>query len=525
VRGTIAKAAALGVPPFVAFGLSDLIASRLGIPEVLVAVSAFALMFAAIIVAVIKLMVPWVTARANYQARFKREVVSEIFKIVAPDASYAPFASIAEADFDASGLFNPVGSYTSDDRVRGQIGGIPFEAAEVRRKLRTGFREKSTTHTVFHGLFFHLVGNRHLSGTTIVHPAGAGGYQTGQRDDAERRSTGDPEFDDAFRVFGTDEAETATVLTPAMRRGIMALGQRTGRPVFVGFKTNRVYLGIHYNRSLFEPSVVRTTSLETLQLMADQFTLAEDVVRELNLHAQASGDGLTPHAWPADPEPTDPLQSAIASGTMTEQDVWRLAAETADGSVTDRDVAVPRPADTKVDIHHGSDDATISYGLPLSFFVQILASLCFAVVALYALRALDRLPAALGGITDLFDTLAAATGVANLVEGYPLVALGVGGVVSAFLAFMWTTRVRRVVIDRDAVRIYRGLRPFPRRYARPSYERIVQADRAVHVGKTGSTGLLNPSASPILQSTDEARWVAAEMRRALRQMPAAIPPA
>jgi hypothetical protein len=78
--------------------------------------------------------------------------------------------------------------------------------------------------------------------------------------------------------------------------------------------------------------------------------------------------------------------------------------------------------------------------------------------------------------------------------------------------------VRRVVVGSDAIRIYRGLRPFPRRYARPLFERIVQVDRAVHVGKTGSTGLLNASASPVLRSDEEARWVAAEMRRAIRQI-------
>jgi hypothetical protein len=40
--------------------------------------------------------------------------------------------------------------------------------------------------------------------------------------------------------------------------------------------------------------------------------------------------------------------------------------------------------------------------------------------------------------------------------------------------------------------------------------------KEVYIGKIGSHTLMNPSASPILRSEDEARWIAAEIRRALR---------
>ena len=73
-----------------------------------------------------------------------------------------------------------------------------------------------------------------------------------------------------------------------------------------------------------------------------------------------------------------------------------------------------------------------------------------------------------------------------------------------------------MTITRDAVLIARGLRPIARRYPRPPYGRIVRLEKAVYVGKTGGTSLINPSASPILRSEDEARWIASEMRRALR---------
>jgi hypothetical protein len=46
---------------------------------------------------------------------------------------------------------------------------------------------------------------------------------------------------------------------------------------------------------------------------------------------------------------------------------------------------------------------------------------------------------------------------------------------------------------------------------------VVRIDKAVYVGKVGGLSPINPSASPLLPSEDEAKWIAAEMRRGLQQ--------
>ena len=95
--------------------------------------------------------------------------------------------------------------------------------------------------------------------------------------------------------------------------------------------------------------------------------------------------------------------------------------------------------------------------------------------------------------------------------------LGGSLLVSAIFALGSLTRVHCVVITPEAVLISRGLRPFARRYVRPPFGRVVRIDKAIYVGKVGSASLMNPSASPVLESEEEARWLAAEMRRALQQ--------
>jgi hypothetical protein len=65
------------------------------------------------------------------------------------------------------------------------------------------------------------------------------------------------------------------------------------------------------------------------------------------------------------------------------------------------------------------------------------------------------------------------------------------------------------------VRVRRGLRPWPRRYARPPYNTIANLGTSVYL-KSDGFSLLTPTASPIL-TKDEADWVATEMRRALKE--------
>ena len=117
-------------------------------------------------------------------------------------------------------------------------------------------------------------------------------------------------------------------------------------------------------------------------------------------------------------------------------------------------------------------------------------------------------------------SLAGSLPAVPMVDGYtatlPMAWL-VGATISgSLLGLTWMLRVRKVTITPGMVGIHRGLRPWPRRYPRPPYEKVIVMDRSVHIGKATGLNLLNPSASPMLKA-DEAQWVAYEMRRALKE--------
>jgi hypothetical protein len=455
-------------------------------------------------------------AYANYKGKFKQDVVSEIFKITCPTAKYEPQHGMAQDVFVGCGIFQDRGSYSTDDRVRGRIGQTPFEAAEVKRQYSTGGKN-SQTRTVFHGLFFHLDFNKSLSGVTFVQPETAHSYQIGDRREMTVAALENPDFEKEFKVWTTNEVEARYILTPVMMEKLLALRQAAEHPVFLGFRGNRAFLGVHYGRSLFEPGIASTTSLDSIQEMAEHFALAEVVVNELDLNTRIWTKGVDDsllHA-PGDPDanPLDALAGAQA-GTLTGADIWKAATDAVGAEREDKGPPVQRPSGTRIAIEQRHDGAIVSYGYSVGFIVCLLISAACAAVVVSAVRLLGEDGFWPPGTPTAW--LPAIPPVDDVVRAQPLAWLIPCAVVGAFLSLYWIFRVHKVEITPSTIYIHRGLRPVARRYSRPPYDVIVTLDTSVHVGRTGARTLINPTASPNL-SKDEARWVGQEMRRALKQ--------
>lgn len=518
VKGYVTKAGLLvGIPAVLLFfnGLIGLAlpASLEWVPMVLGVLG----LFAGVFVAGVKYLIPGFTAFSNYRVRFKHEVAAEVFKIVCPTASYAPLEGIAESVFDEPGLFSTRGGFKSDDRVRGRIGQTPFEAADVSRSYSTGGKNSRTV-VVFRGLFFHLDFNKTLRGVTLVDPEGAASTSIGDRSDLTRVTLENPAFDAKFSVWASDEVEARYILTPAMMERILALQSRTEKHVHLGFKGNRAYLGVNYGRALFEPGIAASTSVEAIHEMAAHFALADGIVHELDLNTRIWTKGVDDSLLHAvdDTPAEDALDIAAKQGNLTATSMWEAAIKATGGGHDDTaDAGAVAPPDTSIAIDRSGSGVVISYGLGLGFFVAFSA---WAVSVALMLAAARVLPEAMG-VRELESSVAWIPEIpyaSQIVTTLPIAWCIGGGIIGFFTFLMWAVRVRKVEIAPDAVRIWRGLRPIPRTYARPLYGKIVRIDKAVYVGKSEGFAMINASASPMLSAV-EAPWVANEMRRALRE--------
>jgi hypothetical protein len=468
-----------------------------------------------IVFSLLNYLMPGIAAFTNYRARFKQDIVAEIFKVVCPSAVYDHLQGITESVFDAPGLFNTRGAFQSDDRVRGRIGETPFEASEAGRAYSTGSGKNSHTYTIFRGLFFHLDFNQRLDGVVLIDPEKAQSYQLGDRAALTAVTFDNPAFEKEFRVHASSDAVARALLTPHMMAALLALRERAGKPVFVAFKDRRAYVAVHYGRTLFEPGIAQTTSKEAVREIAGHFALVETIVRELNLNARARGLPADESLLQGAGIQVHPLAqlAATTGGTLTVADLWTTAAASVDESANDSAGSAPQPEGTRIRVEPGPGAVSITYGLRIGFWVMLAISLSGLLLASSALRAADA-PGWASPASAWVRTLPPVPAVDAFAAEAPTPWLIVGTVIGVLLALVWTGYVRRVVIDPEAIRISRAFRPFPRVYRRPLFGRVIRIKGAVYIAKSEGLHVMNPTASPVLTAA-EAAWVVSEMKRAL----------
>jgi Protein of unknown function (DUF3137) len=517
VRWLIIKALIVVVPPSGILLARDLLA---GVLPFLSTTGGLVLgwvwLAAAIVFAAARYVLPGMTAYANYRSRFKQDIVAEVFRFVCPSSVYDPLQGITSKVFDAPGLFSTRGAFESDDRVRGHIGQTPFEASEAGRSYSTGSGRNSHSYVVFRGLFVHFAVNQRLSGVTLIDPKAAKSHQLGDREGLSLVTVDNQAFEKEFKVHASNESEARALLTPSLIEALLTLRRQAGKPVFLAFRDQRAFFGVDYGRTLFEPGIARTTSKAAVGEIAEHFAFVETVVRELNVSARGfavEGDESLFRAPDVEPDPLSRL-AAEKGGTLTPSDVWTMASASIDESGKDG-ASVPRPEQTRISLVHEPTGLSITYGLRLGFWVMLAISLAGALLASSALRAPDA-PEWAGPASAWVRTLPPLPRLDAFAASAPVPWLIVGTVVAVLFALMWTIYVRRVEIDTDRIRIYRGLRPFPRVYHRPKYGRAIRVNTYVYIAKSEGVHVMNPTASPLLTEA-EAKWLTSEMKRALGQ--------
>lgn len=261
---------------------------------------------AAVIVGAIGYGITVSPAASAYKAAFKTKVVGRLVALRFPAARYAPFEGIVEADFRASRLFEQgIDRYACEDLIEGMFGATHLRISEVHAEYKTqttNSKGQTTTHwhTIFRGWFAIADFNKHFNGVTIVRPDSAesmlGAF--GQRlqslgramSDAKLVALEDPEFEQAFAVYGTDQVEARYLLSTSLMRRLLDYRNRVGGKVHVSFVDNHVVLAIPSGTNAFEPPSIWAAKAEVSEGdvagIVEQIELAEGIVEALNLNTR-----------------------------------------------------------------------------------------------------------------------------------------------------------------------------------------------------------------------------------------------
>jgi predicted membrane channel-forming protein YqfA (hemolysin III family) len=241
-------------------------------------------------------------AKRRYLVAYKETVVPRLLALIDPGLRHESVAGLSEAVFVGTELFTTdPDRYSSEDLIEGTVGKTFLQLSEVdAEERRTSTDSKGNTRTtyvtIFKGLLVIADFHKHFQGRTFVFPDTAenlfGNFGRFFQKLGGRRETGlirleDPEFEDAFAVYSTDEMEARYILSTSMMQRLLRLRERFGDGLRVAFKESCVALAIPNRGAFLEPSLgVPAADPEQIRGLLVELDHVLRLVEELDLNTR-----------------------------------------------------------------------------------------------------------------------------------------------------------------------------------------------------------------------------------------------
>ena len=213
--------------------------------------------------------------KSRYAADYKAVVVPRLLSLIDPNLRHDSASGIGSDTFRGTELFTTSPDrYTSEDLIQGTFGKTYLQLAEVHAEERRTTKDskghtKTTYVTIFRGLLLIADFNKHFQGRTFVFPDVAeslfGDFGRFFQKLGGRSETGlirleDPEFEEAFAIYSTDEIEARYILSSALMRRLLAMRERFGRDLRIAFKESSVVIAVPHSERFLEPSLSRSAA-------------------------------------------------------------------------------------------------------------------------------------------------------------------------------------------------------------------------------------------------------------------------
>jgi hypothetical protein len=262
-----------------------------------------------------------------------------------------------------------------------------------------------------------------------------------------------------------------------------------------------------------EPTIAASMSYGSLSAIAEYFVLPDVLVREVVSATPASG---TPAFAPGilSQAPAEGLAAALpaAGHDLSAHEFMKAAMKPVD----ERDLALRPPPESRVRVAPLTGEGlSVDYGLTVGFFIRILW-----IVALtpFALAGAARIAGSSGAdlyrqVTELVPQAVLA---ADWSAQYPVVFVIVALLFYVLPIWALFQAPSGLHVNREGVRVTRRLWPFAKFHAMDQVADVRVSERQISLVRKNTSFLRRYSfPAPPMRTNDEARWLAAHIRRAL----------
>ena len=219
----------------------------------------------------------------KFRIKFKEEIMPMVFKKINPNFDYYPFKKFTEKRIKSMSLFkDSITRYVGEDYVKGKIQEVEMEFCEAflwTEKVTIGSVAGGVAGTLldaftgsdgvgndeggdfskqvkfFSGLVMEVDFHKSFSGEVFCVPKkyiDKGIFKKASFKGQTKKEVNNPDFDQFYSVFGTDEQLLHYVLTPALLEKFNKLRNDLNAEIFLSFINGKLNMGINWGRDLFE---------------------------------------------------------------------------------------------------------------------------------------------------------------------------------------------------------------------------------------------------------------------------------
>lgn len=219
------------------------------------------------------------------QKNFKNKILIKLLEFLFHDFEYIPKQRIALTVFKKSKLFtNDISRAEGEDFMQFKLGESNIMFCESRV-----FKFGKDTNPIFKGIFISASFNKLFSSETIVIPKrNRFAIKIVFRrlfEGFKRIQLEDPEFNNEFVVYSTDQVESRYILTPSLMSRLLDYKFKVKRKIAYSFIENRIYCCIPNSINLFEPVIFESLlDFDYIKKNYETLKLFTDIIEDLNLN-------------------------------------------------------------------------------------------------------------------------------------------------------------------------------------------------------------------------------------------------
>ena len=273
----------------------------------------------------------------KYRDFFKKAVLQNVVTYFDENITYTPYHYLSMEKVNASMLFPlKATDATGEDYMTGKAGNMEFELSEIElaymgsgfaqmpdgkdaypenaEKRKQKSKKKNTMgELMFKGLVFIADFGRDFYCTTVMRPEKFEWMDPQDKEDRnelpyydvedrlelpeddkalERVYLEDPQFEETYNVYSTDQINARMIFTTSMIRRIHDFKERWGENVFTAFRGSKVYIAVPLWEGIFEPPLDDTSEAveeEYVKHLFDDLNNVFGIVDELSLNDRIWG--------------------------------------------------------------------------------------------------------------------------------------------------------------------------------------------------------------------------------------------